>query len=208
MATISSISHYQEEQTYVRWGTVGSFGLHFLLAAVIVAFAWFTGVKSIEQLMKESGSLAINPPPPDQQMEVELKEELPPPPPTLNPEFVRQIEKPIPPPPVPPVIKKPIVPQPRPRPVVSVPAMVSRLVVGSGGFPKPGYPYEALLRRETGTVTLSIQFDSEGGVSDVDVVDSSGHADLDSGARSFIRAHWRDSSFAGRSATVPIDFEL
>jgi TonB family protein len=205
MDTVSSISRYQEEQTYVRWGTAGSFGIHLLLAAVILTVTWLTGVKSIEQLMKESGSLAMNPPPPDQQLEVELKDDLPPPPPTPAPEFIRQIEKPIPPPPKPIIIKKPIE-QPRPRAVVSAPAMVSRLVVGSGNFPKPGYPYQALLRHEGGTVMIAIQFDSEGRVSDADVANSSGHPDLDSGASSFIRAHWHDPSFAGRSVTVPIDF--
>jgi TonB family protein len=206
MANISHMSRYHGSETYLRWGAVGSFGLHFLLAVLVLTVAWLTGVKSIEQLMKESGSLEMNPPPPDQQLEVELKDDLPPPPPTPNPEFIRQIEKPIPPPPKL-VLKKPVE-QPKPRPIAQVPAMVSRLVVGSGNFPKPGYPYEAELRRETGTVTLSIQFDSEGGVSDVAVSDSSGHPDLDSGARSFIRAHWRDPDFAGRAVTVPIAFEL
>jgi len=207
MAHTSVINRYPDEETYGRWGMAGSFSLHVLFIAIVLGIAWLTGVKSIEQLMKESGALAIAPPPPqDQPVEVELKDMLPPPPPVDNPEFIRQIEKPIPIPP-PPVIKKPVV-QPRKAapPAPSAPAVVSKLVVGSGNFPRPGYPYEALVRRETGTVIVSIEFDSGGGVSEVNVVTSSGHSDLDSSARSFIREHWRDSSFANQSATVPIQY--
>lgn len=205
MAHVSTITRYPEEQTYVRWGTTGSFGFHLLVILIVVGIAWLTGVKSLEQLMKESGALAINiPPPADQQIEVELKDLLPPPPPVENPDFVRQIEKPKPPPPV---IKKPVV-QPKPKASVqsTAPAMVSKLILGTGNFPRPAYPYQALLRHETGTVIISINFDGSGGVSDVNVVTSSGFSDLDSSTRSFVREHWHDPSFAGRSATVPIQY--
>lgn len=206
MAHASVINRYPDEQTYGRWGMAGSFSLHIFFVLIVLGIAWLTGIKSIEQLMKESGALAIQPPPPqDQLVEVELKDVLPPPPLVENPEFIRQIEKPKPPPPV---IKK-LVPKPKPKaavPAPSTPAVVSKLVVGSGSFPRPGYPYEALLRHETGTVMVSIEFDSGGSVDEVNVVASSGHSDLDSSTRSFIREHWRDPNFAGQSATVPIQY--
>jgi len=119
-----------------------------------------------------------------------------------------------PPPPVPaPPVPKPVVIK---KPKFTAPkatgtgesASVSRLVVGSSGFPSPGYPYEAQVRRQTGTVLVSIQFDSSGSVSDVEVVRSSGSSTLDLNSRSFIRAHWRNESFAGRRATVPIVYQL
>ncbi len=204
----SSTLRYPAEHTYVRWGTVGAFGLHVLFAVIILTIAWFTGVKSIEQLMKESGALALAPPPPQDQIEIELKDVLPPPPPVENPDFVRQIEKPVPPPPLPvPVIKPPVVHN-EPRPVAHPHAAVSRLVVGSGGFPRPGYPYDALVNHETGTVTLSIRFDENGRASSVEIVNSSGHTDLDAGAREFVLEHWHDAGFANSSATVPISFVL
>ena len=204
MADVSTLNRYPVEETYFRWGAAGALGIHIFLAAVVLVIAWLTGIKSIEQLMKESGSPAINAPPPDQQIEVELKDDLPPPPPVVNPEFIRQIEKPVPPPPKP-VIKKPEV-QPKLRPAAPAPAMVSRLVIGSGNFPKPLYPIYAMLHHETGTVVFSIQFDGDGKASDVDVVSSSGYSDLDSSARYWIRSRWHDSNYANSSATVPIAF--
>jgi len=206
MSTASTFSQYPQEETYVRWGTFGALSIHIVLAGTILTIAWLTGIKSIEQLMKESGSPAITPPPPEEQIEVELKDLLPPPPPVVNPDFVRQVVKPVPPPPKP-VIKK-IVPKPKPRPVVTAPAVVSRLVIGSGAFPRPAYPYQAMLRHETGTVTLSIRFDGEGTPSDVDVLTSSGYSELDASARSWIRTRWHDPSYSNASATVPISFVL
>jgi TonB family protein len=207
MAQVSTISQYPREQTYVRWGTAGAFGLHFLLVAIVLTVAWLTGIKSIEQLMKESGSPLINQPPPNQQIEVELKDLLPPPPPEPNPDFIKQVVKPPPEPPKP-VVKKVEVPKLRPRPVQAPPAVVSRLVVGSGNFPRPGYPYQALIHRESGTVVFSILFNGDGTPSDVDVVSSSGCSDLDASARNWIRTRWHDPNFANSSATVPIAFML
>jgi len=206
MPHISTLNHYPPEQTYVRWGTAGALGIHILLAAIILIVAWLTGIKSIEQLMKESGSPAIAAPPPDEQIEVELKNILPPPPPVANPDFIKQIVKPPPPPPKL-IIKKPEV-QPKPRPVATAPAIVSRLVIGSGSFPRPGYPYESLIHHESGTVVLSIQFDADGSAADVDVISSSGYPDLDASARSWILSRWHDSSYANTSATVPIAYQL
>ena len=154
-------------------------------------------------------------------MEVELRPpDLPPPPPTVNPEFIKQIVLPkpvvVPPQPVPVAP-----PPPRPVPVVHKPhftaphatgtgetASVSQLVLGSSGFPRPGYPYEARLRHQSGTVVVGIQFDSEGRPADVEIDTSSGVSVLDSSTRSFIQANWRNESFAGRRVTVPVEYQL
>ena len=84
----------------------------------------------------------------------------------------------------------------------------SRLVVGTGGFPQPGYPVEAEMRHQAGTVLVSIQFDGAGRVADAEVVQSSGVSLLDSNTRSFIRSHWHDPSFAGKTVSVPITYHL
>jgi TonB family protein len=120
----------------------------------------------------------------------------------------------IPPPPVP--------VQPQPKPVsVGKPrftalkatgrgetASVSRLVVGTSGFPQPAYPYQAQVQHEQGTVSIAIQFDGSGSVSDVEVTGSSGVPLLDSSTVKFIQAHWHNESFAGRHATVPIEYRM
>ncbi len=201
----------------MRWGALGSVGLHLLVIAGVLLIAFLTHVKSLEELMRESGSIAQSGPAPEQPMEVVLQpDDVPPPPPTLNPDFIRQIEKPKPvviPPPQPVVVKKPVV-QVKPR--YTAPKAtgtgesetVSRLVVGSANFPQPGYPYEAQARRQTGTVLISIQFDGSGNAADVSVIQSSGVSILDSSARIFIRSHWKDARFAGQTKTVPIEFTL
>jgi TonB family protein len=215
----SSIVHYPPERHFLPWGTGGSFGAHLLVAGLVVLLAFLTHVKTIEELMRQGGSIAQNGPAPEQQMEVLLRpEDLPPPPPTMNPEFVRQVELPKP------VVKPPPVapPMPKPRPVVvakprfTAPkatgtgetASVSRLVVGSSGFPQPGYPYAAQMRHQTGTVNVSIRFDAGGNAADVEVIGSSGVSILDSSTRTFISEHWHNDSFAGQSVTVPIEYRM
>jgi periplasmic protein TonB len=217
MAHTSILSQYPPEQGYFRLGTAGSFGLHMLVAGVILLVAFLTHVKTIEELMKESGSVATSGPAPEEPMEVVLvPDDTPPPPPVVNPDFVRQIEKP----------KPVVVPIPVPQPVKQIVAKakprytapratgdgqtntVSRLVVGTGGFPQPGYPVEAEMRHQAGTVLVSIQFDGAGRVADAEVVQSSGVSLLDSNTRSFIRSHWHDPSFAGKTVSVPITYHL
>jgi TonB family protein len=214
-----SITRYPDEQHYLRWGASGSFGIHVLFAAVIVLLAFFAHIKTIQELMAEGGSIAQSGPAPKQQMEVVLRlDDLPPPPPTANPEFIKQVELPKPvvvPPPV-------AVPVPKVKPVViakprfTAPqatgtgesAGVSHLVIGSSGFPQPGYPYEAQVRRQTGTVNVSIRFDASGNAEDVEVIQSSGVSILDTSTQNFIRSHWHNASFAGRTATVPVRYHM
>jgi TonB family protein len=213
------LTRYPEEEHYLRGGATASFGLHLLVAGTIVLIAFLTHIKTIEQLMAEGGSIAQNGPAPQENIDVELRpEDLPPPPPTVNPEFIRQLELPkpvvIPPPPIP-------VP-PRPKPVVvakpryTAPkatgsgdsASVSRLVVGSSGFPQPAYPYQAMVRHQMGTVFVSIQFDGSGSVADAEVAQSSGVAVLDSAAITAIQSTWHNAGFAGRHADISIEFHM
>jgi len=215
---VTDSPYTQEEEQSLRVGATAAVSLHLLVAGVVALAAFLTHIKTIQQLMAEGGSIAQNGPAPQEQMEVVLvPDDLPPPPPTPNPDFIRQIVPPKPvvlPPPV------PVVAQPKPKPVAhphyTAPratgsgdsATVSRLVVGSSGFPQPGYPYLALQRRQTGTVNVSIQFDAAGHAEEVEIIGSSGLAILDSAAQDFIRANWQNESFAGRRATVPIEFHL
>jgi TonB family protein len=213
----ADVTYTPEERASLRFGATAAVGLHVFVAGLVALVAFLTHIKTIQQLMAEGGAIAQNGPAPEEQMEVILVPDELPPPPTPNPEFIRQIVQPkpvvIPPP-------RPVVPKPQPKPVVHPryvapkatgsgdSATVSRLVVGSSGFPHPGYPYEALQRHQTGTVNVSIQFDSAGYAEDVEIVGSSGVAILDSSAQSFIRANWHNESFAGRHATVPIEFTM
>jgi TonB family protein len=213
------LKRYPGEEVYIRHGATASFGLHLLVAGLVVLVAFLTHIKTIEQLMAEGGSIALNGPAPQENIEVELRpQDLPPPPPTVNPEFIRQVELPkpvvIPPPPV------PVTPPPKPvvvaKPRFTAPkatgtgesASVSRLVVGSSGFPQPAYPYQAMVRHQTGTVAVAIQFDGSGSVSDVEVTQSSGVPILDSATVSYIQANWHNPSFAGHHATVPIEYRM
>lgn len=217
MAQTSILSQYPPEQVYFRWGTAGSVGMHLLIAGIIVLSAILTHVKTIEELMKESGSIATNGPAPEEPMEVVLvPADTPPPPPVVNPDFVRQVELPKPvviPPPVVRPAKKPIA---QAKPHYTAPkatgdgqtSTISRLVVGSSEFPQPPYPVEAEMKHQTGTVDVSIQFDGGGRVSDVQVVDSSGPSIFASNTRSWIRSHWHNSQFAGQTVSAPIRYIL
>lgn len=84
----------------------------------------------------------------------------------------------------------------------------SKLVIGSEHFPAPQYPAEARDLGEKGTVYLRLQFNELGRVADAQIVQSSGHALLDSNARSFILRHWQDARFAGQVITVPVVYAL
>ena len=216
MAQSSTLTQYPPEQYYVRWGAAGSFGIHLFVASTILLIAFLTHVKTLEQLMKESGSIATTGPAPEEPMEVVLQpDDTPPPPPIVNPDFVREIEKPkpvvVPPPPVP--VKK-VVAQVKPR--YTAPRAtgtgetntVSRLVVGSNQFPQPPYPVEAEMKHQTGTVNVNIQFDGGGRVAEVEVSSSSGVSILDSNTRSWIRSRWHDTSFAGQTVSVPITYRM
>jgi len=92
------------------------------------------------------------------------------------------------------------------KPVTSTPP--SSYNPGTSLLPHPPYPPEARDRRQTGTVTMSVQFDAEGSVAQARVVESSGVPILDSCTRTFIRDHWHSLAYAGQTVSVPVQYTL
>jgi len=206
----SELTDYPAERTYAREAIGVSVGAHVLVVVIIGIIALIFHVKSLRDLMLQGGALEIHSPPPEEHIEVFLKDELPPPPPVVTPEFIREIVKPPPPPPV--IVPPKPKPKPTPTPVVAekprTVQMESRLLVGSSGLPQPGYPTRAKLMHISGTVVISVTFDGGGKAIGAEVVSSSGAGILDSSARSFILENWHNDSFAGRTETVPIQYTL
>jgi TonB family protein len=201
------INDYPPERNYAKEAIGLSLGAHVLVVVIIAIIALIFHVKSLRDLMLQGGSIEMHAPPPEEKIEVFLKDVLPPPPPVATPEFVREIVKP---PPKPVVVEKPK-PKPVPTPVaVATPhvQMESRLVVGTSGLPHPGYPTRAKLMHISGTVMISVSFDSTGKAVSADVVSSSGSGMLDQPTRSFILENWRNEAFAGKTETVPIQYTL
>ena len=87
-------------------------------------------------------------------------------------------------------------------------ASFTSAATGRDEMSNPTYPAEAIDRNESGTVYLSVQFDSEGNVLGVKMTQSSGYSILDNDAKSFIRAHWHSSSMAGEVVIAPIQYKL
>jgi len=201
------INDYPPERNYAKEATGIAIGAHVLVVVIIGIIALIFHVKSLRDLMLQGGSVEMHSPPPEERIDVFLKDELPPPPPTPTPEFIRVIVKP---PPKPVVVEKPK-PKPQPTPeVVAAPKvqMESRLVVGTSGLPHPGYPTRAKLMHIAGTVVISVTFDSTGRAVGADVVSSSGSGMLDDPTCSFILGNWRNEAFAGRTETVPVEYNL
>ncbi len=154
------------------------------------------GFTTLKDLLTKGGSIAESGPAPEEPMTVELVtlDEFPPP--TPNPEFVKEVVKPKPIPP-PPLVQKPVI-KPEPRPNVAPNAHgegksqnVAVARVGSSGLPSPSYPYEALARREGGTVGMEVVFGPDGSVQSATILESSGVAILDVSTRNFIYGHWK-----------------
>jgi TonB family protein len=202
------INDYPPERNYAKEAVGVSFGAHLLVVVIIGIIALIFHVKSLRDLMLQGGSIEMHATPPEEHIEVMLKDLLPPPPPpTPTPEFIRKIVKP---PPKVIVVEKPK-PKPHPAPSVAAPTKVeaeSRFVVGTSGLPQPGYPTRAKLMHISGTVLISVSFDSSGRAVGADVVNSSGAGILDENTRSFILQNWRDEAFAGKTETVPVEYNL
>ena len=200
------INDYPPERNYAKEAMGIAVGAHVLVVVVIGIIALIFHVQSLRDLMLQGGSVEMHAAPPEEKIEVFLKDELPPPPPIPTPEFVREIVKP---PPKPIIVEKPK-PKPQPAPAVAAPKvqMESRLVVGTSGLPHPGYPTRAKLMHISGTVMISVSFDSTGKAVGAEVVSSSGSSMLDSPTRSFILENWRNEAFAGRTETVPVEYNL
>lgn len=78
---------------------------------------------------------------------------------------------------------------------------------GKGRMPQPPYPGFARSRGLQGTVVVSIRASADGSVTSASVARSSGHADLDRYAVSWIRGRWKLA--AGQtSATQTIHFRI
>lgn len=93
-------------------------------------------------------------------------------------------------------------------PKPAAPVSFSSYAPGPSVLPHPPYPQEARELKQTGTVTLNVQFDSKGDVAQAEVAQSSGVPVLDSATRSFIRAHWHSPAYAGQLVSVPVQYTL
>ncbi len=205
-AQTAHITDYPPERNYARQAVSVSIGMHVFVVLFIGLLALIFHIKSLRDLMLQGGSLEMHAAPPDEQIEVILKDVLPPPPPVKTIAFERQIVKPPPKPPE--VVKPKPKPTPTPTPVVAHDIGNSRLVVGTSGLPKPPYPERAKMMHISGTVMMSVTFDPSGKAVDAEIVGSSGSGMLDDPTRSFILESWQNASFAGRTETVPIQYNL
>jgi TonB family protein len=79
---------------------------------------------------------------------------------------------------------------------------------GPDSLPHPPYPTEASDLNEAGVVVMNVQFNADGGVARAEVAHSSGYAVLDSETRSYIRAHWHSSTYAGQTINQPVEYSL
>ena len=95
---------------------------------------------------------------------------------------------------------------PHAKPIASAPA--SSYAPGASVLPHPPYPPEVRDRGQVGTVTVSVQFDTQGSVTQTRVLQSSGVPLLDSETRTFIRDHWHSLAYAGQTVNVPIQYTL
>jgi TonB family protein len=74
--------------------------------------------------------------------------------------------------------------------------------------PFPAYPLSARERREEGRVLLKVRIHEDGSVAEVQILQSSGYADLDDAAAGAVR-HWRArKTFAGKTLGLPINFTM
>jgi periplasmic protein TonB len=96
--------------------------------------------------------------------------------------------------------------QSSPKPAAST--SVSSYAPGVSELPHPPYPREAQDRQETGVVVMNVQFDDRGNVAHAEVAQSSGVPILDSETRSYIRAHWHSTAYAGQTISQPVEYSL
>jgi TonB family protein len=195
--TGNDLLDYPPERLYVRWAAPAAIGFHLLLAAIVLLLAYFHHIQSLRDLMTASITQL-----PIDQIQILLIDDKKPPPPTDHPLWIKQIIIPkVKPPPPPP-------PPPKPKPKPQAVRVVPRLIVGSEDLPTPSYPMDAFEAHIEGTVMIQVSFDGTGAVSTAEVVESSGSAILDSGARHFILENWHSLKFAGQTQTVPIQYVI
>jgi TonB family protein len=79
---------------------------------------------------------------------------------------------------------------------------------GSGRYPSPTYPREALEHQLQGKLLLLVAVGANGVVSRVDIKESSGHLLLDKHAAEWVKIHWVWPPGENRLFYVPVIFEL
>jgi TonB family protein len=79
---------------------------------------------------------------------------------------------------------------------------------GSGRYPSPTYPREALEHQLQGKLLLLVAVGANGAVSHVDIKESSGHLLLDQHAAEWVKVHWVWPPGENRLFYVPVIFEL
>jgi TonB family protein len=72
----------------------------------------------------------------------------------------------------------------------------------------PAYPKEAFDHHDEGVVVVKVTFGSQGKVSECHVVHSNASKLLQDSTVSFIQKNWIAVQLAGKTETVPIDYEL
>jgi TonB family protein len=200
------INDYPEGRNYAKKAVGLSLGVHILVVLIIGVVAHLSHVKSLRDLMLRGRSVEMHPSPNEERIEISLMEQLPPPSPISKPELIHRI---VIPPSKPVTVEKPNQHLQRSQ-IVAAPRLEteSRLVVGTSGLPHPGYPTRAKLMHISGTVVISVSFDNSGRAVGAEVVSSSGSRMLDEPTRSFILEHWHNDAFAGKTETVPVEYNL
>ncbi|MBM3490321.1 MAG: energy transducer TonB [Alphaproteobacteria bacterium] len=92
-------------------------------------------------------------------------------------------------------------------------AMPPGLAQAEPGNPLPDYPQLSRLRGQEGRVRLAVRIDAEGRVTELRIVESSGHALLDKAAREAVeRWRFRPATRDGRpvadEVVVPVEFRF
>lgn len=77
-----------------------------------------------------------------------------------------------------------------------------------GSYPKPEYPRDSLIRRESGLVRLYVVVSEDGGPEKVEIREPSGFFGLDRAAVACVKRYWRWPAGPRREYIVPIDFTL
>ncbi|MCO6415488.1 energy transducer TonB, partial [Siccirubricoccus sp. KC 17139] len=140
----------------------------------------------------------------------------PPPPPPPRPALPRQLAARASPPPAAAPAPRAAAPQLDAMQTLPGSAMILGATTGATPLfrpPEPRYPNGARLRNETGTARVRVQVDEQGRVAAVEIVTSSGSAELDQAAREYFRQwRWtpakRDGVPVASNVTTAITFRL
>ncbi|MCE0499357.1 MAG: TonB family protein [Methylacidiphilales bacterium] len=93
----------------------------------------------------------------------------------------------------------------KPKPATST-SFASSYAPGENVLPHPPYPEDAQNLGETGTVVMSVTFNTIGDVTQAEVSQSSGVRLLDTSTRLFILTHWHSTTFAGETVMQPVRY--